>query len=162
MRWPECHLDLCAPLNRVGASRLTPTSSTPARQDSLVEKSTSSGCFSVRALPSPALRSPRRMPAAESAGAGDRTQDQGPDCREAEVVFSAKGGPMKLACVGVLGLMLLGGSTFADCPGQVSGPHTLLSVERRGCCSHHGGVCGCDKGRALCCDGRLSPSCGCD
>ena len=34
--------------------------------------------------------------------------------------------------------------------------------ERRGCCSHHGGVCGCQGGRALCCDGTLSPSCGCD
>lgn len=33
---------------------------------------------------------------------------------------------------------------------------------RRGCCSHHGGVCGCSNGRALCCDGSLSPSCGCD
>lgn len=33
--------------------------------------------------------------------------------------------------------------------------------ERRGCCSHHGGVCGCSSGRAVCCDGSLSPSCGC-
>ena len=45
------------------------------------------------------------------------------------------------------------------CPGQ---PQTLLEVERRGCCSHHGGVCGCSDGRALCCDGSLSPTCGCD
>ena len=35
-------------------------------------------------------------------------------------------------------------------------------VERSGCCSWHGGVCGCQGGRALCCDGTLSPSCGCD
>ncbi|MCA9593401.1 MAG: hypothetical protein KC776_08820 [Myxococcales bacterium] len=35
-------------------------------------------------------------------------------------------------------------------------------VARRGCCSHHGGVCGCSGGRAQCCDGQLSPSCGCD
>ena len=34
--------------------------------------------------------------------------------------------------------------------------------ERSGCCSHHHGVCGCSNGRALCCDGSLSPSCGCD
>lgn len=34
-------------------------------------------------------------------------------------------------------------------------------LERRGCCSWHGGVCGCEGGRALCCDGTLSPSCGC-
>lgn len=33
---------------------------------------------------------------------------------------------------------------------------------RSGCCSHHGGVCGCDGGRARCCDGALSPTCGCD
>ena len=32
----------------------------------------------------------------------------------------------------------------------------------RGCCSHHGGECGCsDSGRDICCDGTLSPSCGC-
>lgn len=36
------------------------------------------------------------------------------------------------------------------------------SEEKRGCCSHHGGVCGCQGGRALCCDGTLSPSCSCD
>ena len=34
--------------------------------------------------------------------------------------------------------------------------------QRSGCCSWHGGVCGCSSGRALCCDGTLSPSCGCD
>ena len=33
--------------------------------------------------------------------------------------------------------------------------------QRRGCCSHHGGVCGCSHSRAVCCDGTLSPSCGC-
>lgn len=38
------------------------------------------------------------------------------------------------------------------------------SIENRaGCCSRHGGVCGCYQGtRAQCCDGTLSPSCGCD
>ncbi len=35
-------------------------------------------------------------------------------------------------------------------------------VARRGCCSHHKGVCGCQGGRAACCDGTLSPTCGCD
>jgi hypothetical protein len=33
--------------------------------------------------------------------------------------------------------------------------------ERRGCCSWHGGVCGCAGTRAVCCDGSLSPSCPC-
>lgn len=32
----------------------------------------------------------------------------------------------------------------------------------QGCCSWHGGECGCSaSGRAICCDGTLSPSCGC-
>jgi len=36
-------------------------------------------------------------------------------------------------------------------------------VQKRGCCSHHGGVCGCDpvSGMQKCCDGTLSPSCEC-
>lgn len=34
---------------------------------------------------------------------------------------------------------------------------------KRGCCSHHGGVCGCnDSGRQVCCDGSLSPTCTCN
>lgn len=36
-----------------------------------------------------------------------------------------------------------------------------LKEDRSGCCSWHGGVCGCSSGRAVCCDGNLSPSCGC-
>jgi hypothetical protein len=37
------------------------------------------------------------------------------------------------------------------------------SVEaKRGCCSHHGGVCGCSTGRQVCCDGSFSPSCTCN
>lgn len=39
---------------------------------------------------------------------------------------------------------------------------TKDELQRRGCCSHHGGVCGCQEGRAICCDGTPSPSCGCD
>ena len=34
--------------------------------------------------------------------------------------------------------------------------------QHRGCCSHHEGVCGCDGGSAKCCDGSISPTCGCD
>jgi hypothetical protein len=33
--------------------------------------------------------------------------------------------------------------------------------EQRGCCSHHGGVCGCSAGHTTCCDGSTSPSCQC-
>ena len=34
---------------------------------------------------------------------------------------------------------------------------------KSGCCSWHGGVCGCDSatGHEQCCDGSDSPSCGC-
>lgn len=34
-------------------------------------------------------------------------------------------------------------------------------VEKSGCCSWHGGVCGCEGNRVQCCDGTLSPSCTC-
>lgn len=34
-------------------------------------------------------------------------------------------------------------------------------VAQQGCCSHHGGVCGCSGGQDVCCDGAYSPSCGC-
>lgn len=34
--------------------------------------------------------------------------------------------------------------------------------ERQGCCSWHGGVCGCQDGRDVCCDGNFSPSCTCN
>ena len=39
----------------------------------------------------------------------------------------------------------------------------LISFATSGCCSWHGGVCGCDTstGSQLCCDGSDSPSCGC-
>lgn len=34
--------------------------------------------------------------------------------------------------------------------------------QRSGCCSWHGGQCGCDSsGRVICCDGTLSPTCYC-
>ncbi len=40
-------------------------------------------------------------------------------------------------------------------------PKQTTTMQARGCCSWHGGVCGCSNGRAKCCDGTLSPSCGC-
>jgi len=42
--------------------------------------------------------------------------------------------------------------------------HSDDQPNQRGCCSWHGGVCGCDSssGRVRCCDGTLSPSCRCD
>ena len=69
-------------------------------------------------------------------------------------------------------LILLSGSTFADTRIDLKSkpPANACStpapnstqVAGRGCCSHHGGVCGCSGGRAACCDGQLSPSCGCN
>jgi hypothetical protein len=35
-------------------------------------------------------------------------------------------------------------------------------IARRGCCSHHGGVCGCESKSIVCCDGSHSPTCGCN
>ncbi len=47
--------------------------------------------------------------------------------------------------------------TQQDCLEQIN------QLAQRGCCSHHGGVCGCDvSGRKKCCDGTLSPSCTCN
>ena len=40
-------------------------------------------------------------------------------------------------------------------------PYSNVLFAKRGCCSWHKGVCGCSGGRAACCDGTLSPSCGC-
>jgi hypothetical protein len=31
----------------------------------------------------------------------------------------------------------------------------------QGCCSHHGGECGCQDGRDVCCDNTFSPTCTC-
>ena len=44
-------------------------------------------------------------------------------------------------------------------------PASIVSSvgEKRGCCSHHNGVCGCNSqtGMQRCCDGTDSPSCKC-
>lgn len=39
---------------------------------------------------------------------------------------------------------------------------TAEQLSRRGCCSHHSGVCNCSGGRVVCCDGSYSPSCTCN
>ena len=52
---------------------------------------------------------------------------------------------MQLSSLGILGLMLLSGSGHTDCPGAMSGEYSMLSVEQRGCCSHHLGVGGSGK-----------------
>ncbi len=48
------------------------------------------------------------------------------------------------------------------CKQLIASNSSLDELQRSGCCSWHGGVCGCSNGRAACCDGTLSPSCGCN
>lgn len=38
---------------------------------------------------------------------------------------------------------------------------TVKIYAQRGCCSWHDGVCGCQNGSIVCCDGSYSPSCTC-
>jgi len=47
----------------------------------------------------------------------------------------------------------------SNCEGKTFA--TLAEAKQSGCCSWHGGVCGCSNGRTKCCDGELSPSCKC-
>lgn len=49
-----------------------------------------------------------------------------------------------------------------ECNTLIAKDTTLKELQKSGCCSYHGGVCGCEGGRAKCCDGTLSPTCGCD
>lgn len=61
-------------------------------------------------------------------------------------------------------IFLLSLNCFADdksCEQLSKEGATKEQLAQSGCCSWHGGVCGCNGGRATCCDGTLSPSCGC-
>lgn len=50
--------------------------------------------------------------------------------------------------------------------GKVTVKRQPVSVQvfqpRKTCCSGGSGVCGCTAGRAVCCDGAVSASCGCE
>ena len=55
-------------------------------------------------------------------------------------------------------------SVDVDNDGDACEGQTFASAEealQSGCCSWHGGVCGCQNGRKVCCDRTLSPSCRC-
>lgn len=52
--------------------------------------------------------------------------------------------------------------TAAAVPGFSAGAWSSKPAPRSGCCSHHGGVCGCAGSSARCCDGNLSPSYDCN
>ena len=62
-------------------------------------------------------------------------------------------------------LMMFSFSAFAEevtCqPPQSDTSITSERIAQRGCCSWHGGVCGCSAGVVQCCDGSGSPSCRC-
>lgn len=51
--------------------------------------------------------------------------------------------------------------TFLISSTSIAGNLNEDALARSGCCSWHGGVCGCSFGSARCCDGTTSPSCGC-
>lgn len=53
--------------------------------------------------------------------------------------------------------------TESQCAALIQSGASEAVIAQRGCCSWHDGVCGCDSysGRLQCCDGSLSPSCGC-
>lgn len=58
----------------------------------------------------------------------------------------------------IAGLLVIFGAIFAF---NHYTSQEQQSIAGRGCCSRHGGVCGCQNGRSRCCDGTLSPSCQC-
>lgn len=61
--------------------------------------------------------------------------------------------------IALLALTTSLGAYKPDCLGRTFA--TVAEARQSGCCSHHGGVCGCSGGRKSCCDGTLSPSCRC-
>lgn len=69
---------------------------------------------------------------------------------------------MKRIIVSLLLVFVLVGFTPATIAITSTDAPQVVEVAKRGCCSWHGGVCGCQNGRAVCCDGTLSPTCGCD
>lgn len=68
-----------------------------------------------------------------------------------------------LLFVGVSSFALSGSALSSSSAADLNLPQREDSgdCEGRGGCSWHGGVCGCRGARAVCCDGTLSPSCGC-
>lgn len=93
------------------------------------------------------------------------TNHQYPDC-SGVVKFENAGGKIKTGYMPCNSNQTSGAYTpaFNGSACQTVAQHQTKGIEeRRGCCSWHGGVCGCDAytGRAICCDGKLSPSCGC-
>jgi len=53
-------------------------------------------------------------------------------------------------------------SSVFNAPDGENSNHSQLLLAKRGCCSWHGGVCGCQGGRVVCCDRTFSPTCTCN
>lgn len=72
-----------------------------------------------------------------------------------------------IAIIGALTILALSGSFGGQGEEIALTQVPLLCVAEagivmgQGCCSWHGGECGCKGGRDVCCDGTLSPSCTC-
>jgi hypothetical protein len=74
------------------------------------------------------------------------------------------GGCLSVIIVNILLAILLSiAIAYAQSSPKTSSQPETIIIEKSGCCSHHGGVCGCDDatGRTACCDGTLSKSCQC-
>ena len=81
------------------------------------------------------------------------------------------------ASIAVALAIVFGSAVTFETPGnqpQADSPDTIAICERlrlngatpvqmaqQDCCSGHGGVCGCQYGQVLCCDGQYSQTCGC-
>ena len=94
-------------------------------------------------------------------------------------MFARGGIDMKLLAIFVVTILFLSSTSFLNaeevdltdqtipaqsqlCEDLHNSDVTDEKLARRGCCSHHKGVCGCSGGRQQCCDGTLSPSCTCN
>lgn len=62
-------------------------------------------------------------------------------------------------CLVVLSIACLG-IPFATNDASASAD-AVQAAEKRGCCSHHHGVCGCSDNVVICCDKSPSPTCTC-
>lgn len=63
----------------------------------------------------------------------------------------------------ILGLLtLIGTGCFVGVKQAKTNDLNGQCLAGQGCCSWHGGQCGCsNSGRVICCDGTYSPSCRC-
>lgn len=61
----------------------------------------------------------------------------------------------------IAGYVAAGLRGFLAGSGATSGAAEEDPPGQQGCCSYHGGVCGCSGGRVMCCDHSQSPSCRC-